>query len=60
MGFNLVSNWVLDLNWEFDVVFGVDLILQMLFPGLWLSEINADMYKVNENLELAKVIQFNH
>lgn len=28
--------------------------LDTLFPGLWLSEITADMYKVNENPESAK------
>ena len=36
------------------------MILQTLFPGLWLSEITADMYKVNENPEPAKVILFHH
>ncbi|GAB2280046.1 hypothetical protein Dimus_014684 [Dionaea muscipula] len=30
--------------------------LDCIFPGLWLSEITPEMYKVNENLEAAKVI----
>ncbi|KAL8137622.1 hypothetical protein V2J09_003623 [Rumex salicifolius] len=30
--------------------------LDTLFPGLWLSEITADMYKVNENPEARKIL----
>lgn len=39
-----------------DVNTNVNWYLQMLFPGLWLTEVNAETYKVPDVPDTGKVI----